>query len=137
MQFFNVGLGEIVFILIIAGVALGPQRMVSFARQAGKIAHQVTSSPLWRDVMTTSMELRKLPQKLIQESGLDEDIKNLRQDARNLNSGTLNTILGEDNQVRERKSLAGYSGDSSSEPNQNMINPSENVCVDDDKTAGP
>jgi Sec-independent protein translocase protein TatA len=80
MQLFNLGFGEVVFILIIAVVVLGPERIVRFSRQAGRFIRGVTASPLWRDVVVTSQELRQFPQRLVAESGLQDHVTHIRQE---------------------------------------------------------
>lgn len=98
MQFFNIGFGEILFILIIAVIVLGPERIVSSARQAGKLIRQVVSSPFWREMMKTQAELRQLPRQLMSESGLDKDVEDIRKEMQGLSSSIrmdTNQIMGD------------------------------------------
>ncbi len=78
MNFFNFGPLEIVFILIIMIIALGPKKMVETAQSLGKFMRKIVKSPLWHTVMDTSRELRDLPSKLVREAGLEEDLSELK-----------------------------------------------------------
>jgi hypothetical protein len=50
---------------------------VKSAREAGKFIRKIVRSPLWKDVMDTSREIRDIPQKIIKEAGIEEDLKEL------------------------------------------------------------
>jgi sec-independent protein translocase protein TatB len=88
MQLFGIGPLELLLILIIAIIVLGPQGMVSAAREAGKFIRKVISSPLWREVVDTSNEIRDLPRKIVREVGIEKDIEDLRKSTRS----TINDI---------------------------------------------
>ena len=93
MQFFNIGFGEIIFILILATIVLGPERIVSYSRWAGKFVRQVIQSPFWKEIRKTQTELRQLPNQLMQESGLKEDIEGIKSEFQEI-SGSLKPDLG-------------------------------------------
>lgn len=82
MQIFNVGPLELIFILVIMILVLGPKGMVKGAREFGKIIRKVTRSPLWRDVVDTSNEIRDLPNKIMREAGIEKEIEELRRGTR-------------------------------------------------------
>lgn len=75
MDFLGVGPLEIIFVLIIALLVLGPNDMVKAGRTIGRILRQIVTSPNWRIIQQTSRDIRNLPNKLIREAGL-EDIQN-------------------------------------------------------------
>ena len=79
MKFLNIGPLELVFILILALVLLGPERMIASARSLGKWIYQLVRSPFWTSVMDTSREIRDLPTKIVREAGLEESIKEIKQ----------------------------------------------------------
>ena len=83
MQIFNVGPLELIFILVIMILVLGPKGMVKGAREFGKFIRKVTRSPLWRDVVDTSNEIRDLPNKIMREAGIEKEIEELRRGTRN------------------------------------------------------
>lgn len=78
MDILGVGPLELIFILIIALVVLGPSDMVKAGRTIGKFLRMVVTSSTWRAVSRTSDELRTLPNKLIRDAGLEEDFKEIQ-----------------------------------------------------------
>lgn len=78
MQLFGIGPLEFLLIAVIAVIVLGPQGMVKGAREAGRFIRKLTRSSFWRDVVDTSNEIRDLPRKIVQEAGIEEDIKELQ-----------------------------------------------------------
>lgn len=79
MEVLGVGPLELFFILIIALIFLGPRDMVKTGRTMGKFLRKIIMSPTWRMVQQTSRELRTLPNRMIREAGMEEDIKDLDQ----------------------------------------------------------
>ena len=77
MQILNVGPLEFLFILILALVILGPERMIETARAMGKWFYRFTRSSFWASVVDTSREIRELPTKIVREAGLEESIKEI------------------------------------------------------------
>ena len=87
MEIFGVGILEIVLILVIAVIVLGPEGMVKSAQSIGKFMRKVIKSPIWAQLMDTQRELRDMPTRLVREAGLEEDIKELKktqQELRNM-----------------------------------------------------
>ena len=79
MEVLGVGPLELFFILIIALIFLGPRDMVKAGRTMGKFMRKIVMSPTWRMVQQTSRELRTLPNRMIREAGMEEDLKDLDQ----------------------------------------------------------
>ena len=87
MEIFGVGILEVVLILVIAVIVLGPEGMVKSAQTIGKFMRKVIKSPIWAQLMDTQRELRDMPTRLVREAGLEEDIKELKktqQELRNI-----------------------------------------------------
>lgn len=84
MQIFGVGPLEVVFILIIMVLVLGPKGMVQAAREMGKFISKVVRSPVWRDIVGTSREIRNLPTKIVREAGIEKEVEELK---RSMDSG--------------------------------------------------
>jgi len=78
MQIFGIGPLELLFILVIMILVLGPKGMVKAARESGKYIRKVTRSPLWAEIVGTSREMRNLPAKIIKDAGIQEEIDELR-----------------------------------------------------------
>ena len=79
MEIFGIGPLELIFIILIAMIVLGPSDMVKAGRTIGKFLPQLVTSPTWRTFTRASRDLRHLPNKLIREAGLEEDIKEINQ----------------------------------------------------------
>ncbi len=77
MQVFNVGVLELLFILIIAFIVLGPKRTITTARDFGKWVRNLARSPIWRDIVSTSSEIRDLPRKMMDDAELQKLITEL------------------------------------------------------------
>lgn len=95
MDILGVGPLELIFILIIALIVLGPSDMVKAGRTIGRFLRQVVTSPTWRAVTRTSSEIRTLPNKLIREAGLEEDLKEFQDVTRQGLSTDLNSDLSQ------------------------------------------
>jgi sec-independent protein translocase protein TatB len=82
----NIGPLEFILILLVAIIVLGPERMVSGARTFGRWIYKLVRSPTWRAIMTTSQELRELPNKIVRESGIEESLKEVQSVGSDLNN---------------------------------------------------
>lgn len=78
MQFLGIGPLEFLLIVVLAVIILGPKGMVGAAREAGKLVRKVARSPLWREVVDTSRELRDLPQQIVREAGIEAELEEFR-----------------------------------------------------------
>jgi len=85
MDILGVGPLELIFILIIALIVLGPGDMVKAGRTIGRVLRKVVTSDTWRMVQNTSRDLRRLPNTLIRQAGLEEEAKMI-QEGLNLNN---------------------------------------------------
>lgn len=88
MDFLGIGPIEFLFIAVIAVIALGPKGMLKGARETGKFIRKIIRSPIWRDVVDTSREIREFPRKIAREAGIENDLEDLRKSTR----GALNEI---------------------------------------------
>ena len=79
MEIFGIGPLEFLLIIIIMLLVLGPEEMLNTARKIGAFIRQIVRSPMWGDVMDTSREIRNLPNRIIQETGLEDDISEIKQ----------------------------------------------------------
>jgi sec-independent protein translocase protein TatB len=86
MEIFNVGPLELLLIIIIALVVLGPKEMVNTTRRIGKWVSKVVRSPYWAELMRTSKEIRDLPNKIVREAGLEDEAKEIRASLRDVNT---------------------------------------------------
>jgi Sec-independent protein translocase protein TatA len=90
MEILNIGPLELIIILVFMFIILGPKDMVKTAQRIGGWVRSVTRSPMWREVWGISQDIRELPKKLMEETGLEEaltDVKQTTQDvAKELNA---------------------------------------------------
>ncbi len=97
MDFLGVGPLELIFILIIALIVMGPKDMVKTGRTMGVFLRKIVMSPTWRAVQQTSKDIRYLPNKLIREAGLDEQAEELKKLSSDVNElGKIQTDLRND-----------------------------------------
>jgi len=75
MEFLGVGPLELLFILLIALILLGPSDMVKAGRTLARIVRQVLTSDGWKTFMQASNQIRTLPNEFLRDAGLD-DIQN-------------------------------------------------------------
>jgi sec-independent protein translocase protein TatB len=88
MKFLNIGIPELIFILVIALIVLGPNGIVKTARTLGKTIRKIIRSPIWAMMLDTQRELREMPTKLVREAGLEEDLAELRKTSREVQQAT-------------------------------------------------
>ncbi len=92
MQIFGgIGVSEIIFILILMVIILAPKKMVEGARDLGKTIRKITRSQFWKDVKQTSREIRDIPRKIMDETEIEDDMKEIN---RALNSDFNDMISG-------------------------------------------
>lgn len=84
MRFLNIGLPELIFLGLLALIILGPDRIVHNAKVLGAWLRHATKTPLWKEFVTTSQEIRDLPRKVMQDSGLDDTLQDLNQTSKTL-----------------------------------------------------
>ncbi len=85
MDIFGIGTSEILFIVIIALIILGPKDMQKAGRTIGKWLRSMVTSDGWKMFQQTSRELKTLPNRLMRDAneelgGVGKELK----DAANL-----------------------------------------------------
>jgi sec-independent protein translocase protein TatB len=80
MEILGIGASELIFIVIIAIIILGPKDMQKAGRTLGRWLNQLVRSDGWKIFQRTSSELRNLPRNLMREANLE--MKDLEQDMR-------------------------------------------------------
>ncbi len=79
MEILGIGPMEFLLILVIALIVMGPNDMVKTGRTIGKFLRQLVKSPTWQAVQQTSRDLRYLPNKLMREAGVEEEIEQMKE----------------------------------------------------------
>ena len=79
MEIFGIGLLELLLILLISFLVLGPGDMVKTGRTIGRFLRRVVTSVWWNDLRRASRELRQLPYTLMREANLEDAAKDLNE----------------------------------------------------------
>lgn len=79
MDFLGVGPLELILIIVLALVLVGPRDLVKFGRDAGRFLNRLYRSPAWRTMNDASRELRNLPTRLAREAELESLQRDLKQ----------------------------------------------------------
>lgn len=82
MNIFGIGPLEIVFVLIIGILVLGPEGMIEAGRKLGKFLRSIIHSSWWKNIRQGVNEIQHLPQRLIREAELEElnELRDLAKD---------------------------------------------------------
>jgi sec-independent protein translocase protein TatB len=78
MDFLGIGPLELLFILVIALIVLGPRDIARFARSAGRALNRIYRSEAWGAINKASREFRDLPNRLAREAALDDLDESIR-----------------------------------------------------------
>lgn len=68
MEILGIGMPELIFVIIIAIIVLGPKDMQKAGKTIGRWLRSVVTSDGWKIFQQTSRELRTLPNKLMREA---------------------------------------------------------------------
>jgi len=81
MEILGIGASELVFIILIAIIILGPKDMQRAGRTIGRWLNQLVHSDSWKVFQRTSTELRNLPRSLMRDANMElqEMDKEIRQ----------------------------------------------------------
>jgi Sec-independent protein translocase protein TatA len=79
MDFLGIGPLELVVILLILLIVMGPNDLVKMGRSFGRILRNLRQSDTWKAVQQATRELRSLPDNLARQANIDE-LKNLQKD---------------------------------------------------------
>jgi len=72
MEFLGIGPSELIFIVIIAIIILGPKDMQKAGKTVGRWLSQFVRSDGWKALQRASREIRNLPTNLMREANLEE-----------------------------------------------------------------
>lgn len=80
MDIFGIGPLEIVFILLIALIVMGPNDMAKAGRTIGRTLRMIVTSQTWQVIRLFMKEMSSMPNRLMRESQFDEVVKEVSQD---------------------------------------------------------
>jgi sec-independent protein translocase protein TatB len=92
MEFLGIGPLELLFIILIALIVLGPNDMVKAGKTMGRWLRRLVTSEGWQIFQQTSRDLRYLPNKLMREAGIDEINETLRETAQDLQVNQIGSL---------------------------------------------
>lgn len=72
MEIFNIGIPEILFLLVIMLIVLGPKDMAANARKLAVWIRKLSQSETWQMARGVVKEVQSLPKQLVSEAGLEE-----------------------------------------------------------------
>lgn len=72
MEILGVGPLEVIFILLIAFIVLGPGDMAKTGRTIGRFLRRAVTSQWWTGFRAASKEIRQLPYTLMREASIEE-----------------------------------------------------------------
>lgn len=79
MEFLGISPVELIAILVILFLVMGPQDLVKIGGTLGRALRSLRTSDTWRAVQDASRQLRDLPDSLAKQAGIEE-IEKLQQD---------------------------------------------------------
>jgi sec-independent protein translocase protein TatB len=71
MEILGIGASELVFILLIAIIVMGPTQMKQAGRTIGRWLNQMNRSEIWKLLRDTSNEISNLPRKWMREANME------------------------------------------------------------------
>jgi Sec-independent protein translocase protein TatA len=77
MEIFGIGPLEVLFILLLAFIVLGPGDMAKTGRTIGRFLRKAVTSQWWSGFRNASREIRQLPFTLMREASIEEATKDL------------------------------------------------------------
>lgn len=89
MEFLGIGITELLAILVIVFLVMGPRDLVKLGTTLGNAVYKFRNSEAWRAMQAATRQLRELPENLVRQAGLDEleqDLKEQKQSLRELES---------------------------------------------------
>lgn len=79
MEFLGIGPLELILIILVALVILGPKEMEKMSKTIGKNLNKLIKSDIWKDIQNTSDRVKNLPTELMRNAELEELDKKLHE----------------------------------------------------------
>jgi len=114
MEILGIGPLELLFILLIALIAVGPKDLGKAARSMGRLLNQLYKSEAWQNLGEASRNIRTLPNRLAREAALEELAQVKREMEEGVTSGMdqiRNFDLGADQPDVDEREGARFSPD--------------------------
>ena len=85
MEIFNIGIPELILILVLMLVILGPDEMIRLSKKIGEWIVTLIKSPLWKNLSSTVRDVNELPRQLAREANLEETVRQIKETNAQLN----------------------------------------------------
>lgn len=120
MEILNVGIGEMVMIIVIALLVFGPERLPEVARRAARFINEIrkVASDVQRTFLDETQEIRMPLQEIKKEiTSVGEPLKELQQEGTAMKNDFLNTTQAAVSEAKAAPATAnGTSGDANHRP---------------------
>ena len=90
MEILGIGTSELVFIVVIALIVLGPKDMQKAGRTIGKFLRDIVTSDAWKMFQQTSRELRTLPNRLMRDA--NDELNQIGKELNNISNSAAGRI---------------------------------------------
>ena len=117
MEILGIGAPELIFIVIIALIVLGPKDMQKTGRTIGRWLNQLVRSDGWKAFQQTSREIRNLPTNLMREANVE--------------------LMETERELRKATDFRSIAPASTSTPNRGLTQPQETENSIQPPTAKP
>ncbi len=101
MKTLNLSLLEIVFIVLLAFIVLGPEKAVKEAGNLGRWIRKIIKSPFWRDLVSTSKDIKDIPRKIMDDAEIQKTLEDID---RSVNTNFSSSVNAEN---REKSAKGG------------------------------
>lgn len=115
--FSSLGPLEIIFVILIGIIVLGPKETAKLGGKLGKLMRNVATSDWWRGTQDIFDEIKYLPHKLMREAQLEElgeELKKMGQQAQNglhLSQKTPGEVQGQTGEIQNELGPSAWRGD--------------------------
>ena len=96
MEIFNIGALEFFFIILLAFIILGPKKAVEMAGKVGQWVKDFVKSPFWKDIVSTSKDIKDIPRKIMDDVEIKSTIDEIERSTRVVNQKIKDTAPTEE-----------------------------------------
>lgn len=125
MKILNIGPLELVLLFILMVIILGPDDMVTIARKLGRTVYRITHSEIFKTIVATARDLRQIPEKFIEETGLEETVTEIKSEVDGISKDMKE--MGLDKAVDEVKATASEVTNNLNEPVKQLSHASDKL----------
>lgn len=130
MEILGIGASELVFVVIIALIVLGPKDMQKAGRTIGKWMRDIVTSDGWKVFQKTSNELRNMPARMMRDA--NEELDKFKKDV-NMDFAVDNKTAPPQRSISTASASKPTSSLTPSEEPENTIQPpSQKPTLDED-----